>query len=89
MVLSSSGLQKKDLSETTALVFPSNLQKLKEYQDLIIRSFYLNNSSAKQVSAMLKTMLKIKDIFVDDRLNMLVIRDTPEAISVAEKIDCR
>jgi len=86
MVLSSSGLQKKDLSETTALVYPSNLQKLKEYQDLIIRSFYLNNASAKQVSAMLKTMLKTKDIFVDDRLNMLVIRDTPETIRVAEKL---
>lgn len=86
MVLASSGLQKKDLSETTALVYPSNIQKLKEYQDLIIRSFYLNNSSAKQVSAMLKTMLKTKDIFVDDRLNMLVIRDTPEAIRVAEKL---
>jgi general secretion pathway protein D len=86
MVLSSSGLQKKDLSETTALVYPSNVQKLKEYQDLIIRSFYLNNSSAKQVSAMLKTMLKTKDIFVDDRLNMIVMRDTPEAIRVAEKL---
>lgn len=86
MVLASSGLQKKDLSETTALVYPSNIQKLKEYQDLIIRSFYLNNSSAKQVSAMLKTMLKTKDIFVDDRLNMLVIRDTPEAIRVAERL---
>lgn len=86
MVLSSSGLQKKDLSETTALVYPSNLQKLKEYQDLIIRSFYLNNASAKQVSAMLKTMLKTKDVFVDDRLNMLVIRDTPEAIRVAERL---
>ncbi len=86
MVLSSSGLQKKDLSETTALIYPSNVQKLKEYQDLIIRSFYLNNSSAKQVSAMLKTMLKTKDIFVDDRLNMIVIRDTPEAIRVAEKL---
>lgn len=86
MVLASSGLQKKDLSETTALVYPSNIQKLKEYQDLIIRSFYLNNSSAKQVSAMLKTMLKTKDIFVDDRLNMIVMRDTPEVIRVAERL---
>lgn len=86
MVLASSGLQKKDLSETTALVYPSNLQKLKDYQDLIIRSFYLNNSSAKQVSAMLKTMLKTKDIFVDDRLNMIVMRDTPEVIRVAERL---
>jgi general secretion pathway protein D len=86
LVLSSNGLQKKALSENTALVFPSSPQKFKDYKDLVIRSFYLTNTSAKQVSALLKTMLKTKDIFVDDRLNMLVMRDTPEVIRIAEKL---
>ena len=86
LVLSSNGLQKKALSENTALVFPSTPQKFKDYKDLVIRSFYLTNTSAKQVSALLKTMLKTKDIFVDERLNMLVMRDTPEAIHIAEKL---
>jgi general secretion pathway protein D len=86
MVLSSNGLQKKVLSENTALVFPATQQKLKEYQDLMIRSFYLSNTSAKQVAALIKSMLKTKDIFVDDRLNMMVMRDTPEAIHLAEKL---
>lgn len=86
MVLSSNGLQKKVLSENTALVFPSTQAKLKDYQDLMIRSFYFSNTSAKQVSAMLKTMLKTKDIFVDERLNMLVMRDTPDVIRIAEKL---
>ena len=86
LVLSSNGLQKKALSENTALVFPNTQAKLKDYQDLMIRSFYLTNTSAKQVSALLKTMLKTKDIFVDDRLNMLVMRDTPEIIRLAEKL---
>lgn len=86
MVLSSNGLQKKVLSENTVLVFSNTQQKLKDYQDLMIRSFYLTNTSAKQVSALVKTMLKTKDIFVDDRLNMLVMRDTPEVIRLAEKL---
>ena len=86
MVLSSNGLQKKALSENTALVFPSTAQKFKDYKDLVIRSFYFTNTNAKQVAALLKTMLKTKDIFVDDRLNMLVMRDTPEAIRIAEKL---
>ena len=86
LVLSSNGLQKKALSDNTALVFPNTQAKLKDYQDLMIRSFYLTNTSAKQVSALLKTMLKTKDIFVDDRLNMLVMRDTPEIIRLAEKL---
>lgn len=86
MVLSSNGLQKKALSENTALVFPSNAQKLKDYQDLKIRSFYLNNTNAKQVAGMLKSMLKTKDIFIDERINMLVMRDTPEVVRIAEKL---
>ncbi|HAJ72876.1 MAG TPA: type II and III secretion system protein, partial [Methylophilaceae bacterium] len=86
MVLSSNGLQKKALSENSALVFPSNPQKLKDYQDLMIRSFYLNNTSAKQIAALLKAMLKTKDIFIDERLNMIVMRDTPEVVRIAEKL---
>ena len=86
LVLSSNGLQKKALSDNTALVFPNTQAKLKDYQDLMIRSFYFTNTSAKQVSVLLKTMLKTKDIFVDDRLNMLVMRDTPEIIRLAEKL---
>ena len=86
MVLSSNGLQKKVLSENTVLVFASTQAKLKDYQDLMIRSFYFTNTSAKQVSTLLKTMLKTKDIFVDERLNMLIMRDTPEAIRIAEKL---
>jgi general secretion pathway protein D len=86
MVLSSNGLQKKVLSDNTVLVFASTQAKLKDYQDLMIRSFYFTNTSAKQVSALLKTMLKTKDIFVDERLNMLIMRDTPEAIRIAEKL---
>lgn len=86
MVLSSNALHKKVLSENTVLVFPSTQQKLKDYQDLMIRSFYLSNTTAKQVAALIKSMLKTKDIFVDDRLNMLTMRDTPEVIRIAEKL---
>lgn len=85
-LISSSALQKKVLSENTIFVYPNNLTKLKEYQDLTVRSFYFTNTTAKQVSALLKAMLKTKDIFVDDRLNMLVMRDTPEVIRIAEKL---
>jgi len=85
-VLATNGLQKKLLSDNTVLIFASTPQKLKDYRDLMIRSFYLSNTTAKQVAALLKTMLKAKDVFVDERLNMVVIRDTPEVIRVAEKL---
>lgn len=86
MVVSSNGFQKKVLSENSLFIFQNTPQKKKEFQDLKIRSFYLNNASAKEVSNMLKTILKTKDIYIEERLNLVVIRDTPEAITLAEKL---
>jgi general secretion pathway protein D len=86
LVLSSNGLQKKVLTENTVLIYPNTQKKLQSYQDLLIRSFYLSNTSAKQISSLFKTILKAKDVFLDERLNMVTIRDTPETIRIAEKL---
>jgi len=86
MVLATNGLQKKALTETSALIFPNTPQKIKDYKELMIRSFYLTNVSAKQMLQTIKTVLKTKDVVIDDRLNMLVMRDTPEVIHIAEKL---
>lgn len=86
MVLATNGLQKKALTETSALIFPNTAQKIKDYKELMIRSFYMTNASAKQMAQTIKTVLKTKDVVVDDRLNMIVMRDTPEVIRIAEKL---
>lgn len=86
MVLASNGLQKKVLSPTSVLVYPATQQKNKDYQDLLIRNFYFANTSAKQCADMLRTILKIRDVYVDERLNMLVLRDKPEVLALAEKM---
>lgn len=86
MVLASNGLQKKVLSATSVLVYPATQQKTKDYQDLLIRNFYFSNTSAKQCADMLRTILKVRDVFVDERLNMLVLRDRPEVLVLAEKM---
>jgi general secretion pathway protein D len=38
------------------------------------------------MQSMLKTMLKTKDIYVNEKNNSLVIRDTPQAVELAEKL---
>ena len=86
MVLATNGLDKKALTETSALIFPNTVQKNKDYKELMIRSFYLTNASATQMATTIKTVLKTKDVVVDDRLNMIIMRDTPEVIRIAEKL---
>lgn len=86
MLLMTGQLAKKVVNANTLLIYPDQPQKQKVYQELMVKSFYLGNADAKTTMAMLRTLIKTKDLFVDERLNLLVMRDTPEAISLAEKI---
>lgn len=86
LILLPTQLEKKVLSETSVLVYPNTPAKQREYQDLVIKTFYLANADVKQALNMIKTMLKTKDVYIDEKLNLLVMRDTPEAIRLAEKL---
>lgn len=86
LILLPSQLEKKVLSETSMLIYPNTPAKLREYQDLVMKTFYLANADVKQTLNMIKTMLKTKDVYIDEKLNLLVMRDTPEAIRLAEKL---
>lgn len=86
LILMTNQLAKKVLSPNTILVYPATAQKLKEYQDLVVKGFYLTSADVKQAQAMLKTLIKVRDIFIDEKLNLLIIRDTPEAVRLAEKL---
>lgn len=79
-------LHKKILSDNTILLYPNTPAKVKEYQDLMIRSFQLTNADAKDMQKMLKSLLKTRDMYVDEKTNSLVIRDTPDAIRLADKL---
>lgn len=86
LILATNRLEKKLLNRNTVLVYPNTPEKLKEYQELVVKGFYLANADAKQTQNVIKTLLKAKDTVIDEKLNLLVMRDTPEAIRLAEKL---
>jgi len=86
LILIPAQLEKKIISENTMMIYPATPAKQKEYQDLLLRSFYIQNADLKQTMGMLKAMLKVKDVFIDERVNLLVLRDTPDVIRMAEKL---
>lgn len=86
LILLQNQLQKKVLNANTLFIYPATAAKEKEYQELKVRTFQLSNIEAKQVESMLKTLLKVKDIVIDERANTVTLRDTPETIRVAEKM---
>ncbi|MEO8004539.1 MAG: secretin N-terminal domain-containing protein [Betaproteobacteria bacterium] len=85
-LLTTNQLEMKVLNSNTILVYPNLPNKLKDYQELTVKSFYLANADVKQTLNLIKTVVKTRDVFVDERLNMLTMRDTPEAIRMAEKL---
>jgi general secretion pathway protein D len=86
LILMQNQLEKKILSDNTVFIYPDTPAKLKDYQDLKIRSFHLVHADPKQMLTMIKTILKTKDIFVDEATNSIVMRDTPDAIRLAERL---
>ena len=79
-------LERKVLNDNTVLIYPNTPAKQKDYLDLTVRTFYLANAEAKTVFTMLKTVLKTKDLYADEKLNSLTMRDTADAIRLAEKL---
>ena len=79
-------LDKRVLNENTILIYPNTPAKAKDYQELVMRAFYLANADVKQTLNMIKTLVKTRDVFIDEKLNLLVMKDTPEAIRLAEKL---
>ncbi len=86
LILTTNQLERKVLSENSLLIYPKRVEKDRDYQDLVMRVFYLANADPKQVLAMLKQMVKTRDAYIDERLSLLIMRDTPEVIEVAERL---
>lgn len=86
LILLQNQLDKKILNANTLFIYPATPAKQKEYQDLKVRTFRISNGDAKYMQSMLKSVLKIKEVQVDERTNTLVLRDTPEALDVAAKV---
>jgi general secretion pathway protein D len=86
VILATNQLEKKILNASSVLIYPNTAAKTKEYQDLIVKAFYLSNIDAKTAANLLKSVLKLKDVYVDEKYHMLVLRETPETIALAEKL---
>ncbi|KQP17023.1 secretin N-terminal domain-containing protein [Pseudorhodoferax sp. Leaf265] len=86
LILRTSQLRRKLLGNGAVLIYPDTPEKQRMYEDLVVRAFYLRDATAAQMQTTLKTLLKAEDLVVDEKLNLLVMRGTPDAIRVAEKL---
>lgn len=86
VITSLTKLGRKVLNESTILIYPKTPEKIKQYEELVVRTFFLNSMDAKKAVNLLRTMLQVKKVYVNEELNAVVIRDVPETVDVAQRI---
>jgi general secretion pathway protein D len=85
-LLMTNQLERQVMDGNTILIYPNVAAKQKEYQEMTVKTFYLANAEAKSVANTLKTILKSRDVVVDEKLNLVILRDSPEAVRLATQL---
>lgn len=86
LVVGAHQLARRVIDPQTVLIYPNTPEKQREHQEQVIRVFHLAHTEAKATAALLRSMLRLKDPFVDERANLVVLRESPEIIALAERL---
>jgi general secretion pathway protein D len=86
LLLATNQLERRVLDGDTLLIYPNTAAKQAEYREMVVRSFYLSNAEAAKVAAVVRTIAKARDVVVDEKLNMLMVRDSEDVVRLAEKV---
>lgn len=86
VLLATSQLDKKILGENAILIYPNNPAKKADYQENIVKSFYIGNADPKQTMNMVKTLARSRDVFIDEKIGLLTVRDSLDNIRIIEKL---
>lgn len=86
VILAGQRLATRVLDEDTLLVYPNTRRRCADYQELVIRTFYLGNADATKIVNLARNVIKVRDVYVDEKLNLLVMRDTAEVVRLAERV---
>jgi general secretion pathway protein D len=80
----------KPVTENIIMIIPDTAQKRRDYEEQIVRTFYLNNVAIAQdlteITTGMRQLLDLKRITQVNAQNAIIIRDTPDKIALADKI---
>jgi general secretion pathway protein D len=80
----------KPVTENIIIVVPDQAQKRRDYEEQVVRTFYLSNTVQPQdlteIVTGLRQLLDLKRLQQLNAQNAIIIRDTPDKIALAEKI---
>jgi general secretion pathway protein D len=70
----------------TVTVIPDTPAKRREYEEEVVRTFYLSNADLKETMDLLRLVIDLRRIAPTSANNALTIKDTPERIAAAARV---
>jgi len=80
----------KPITENIIMVVPDQTQKRRDYDEQVVKTFYLNNIAVAQdlteVTTGLRQLLDLKRIQQVNAQSAIIVRDTPDKLALIDKI---
>jgi general secretion pathway protein D len=76
----------KVTTERTVTIIPDTQAKRREYEDEVVRTFYLSNADLKETIDILRIVVDARRIAAMTATNAITIKDTPQRIEAAARI---
>jgi general secretion pathway protein D len=70
----------------TVLVIPDTPAKRREYEEEVVRTFYLSNADLKETQDLMRLVLDARRVSPTSATNALTIKDTPERVAAAARL---
>ncbi|MGL6161717.1 secretin N-terminal domain-containing protein [Microbulbifer sp.] len=74
----------KVIDESTILVFSDSSDRRKQYNNLHLRTYHLNNIPAKDMVSIIKGALELNKVTVNQTANSLLVRDSAEKLDIVD-----
>ncbi len=70
----------------TITIVPDSAAKRREYEESVVRTFYLSNADIKEVIDLLRVVVDVRQISPITATNAISLKDTPERIAAAARL---
>jgi general secretion pathway protein D len=86
MVMQGAGHFYKVLDENSIIIAEDTPQNRREYEDLVIKTFFLSNADVKEIDKLLRSLIEARRLSTNEQLNAITLRDTADKVAIAEKL---
>jgi len=76
----------KVMDTNSIMVFKKTPQNLQEYENKLIRTFYLSNAEVENVRQIFNALMPQLRVFIDKRLNAITVMAKPTDLGIAQRI---